>query len=557
MGVIKINGVTYGGGDNSVMLTQAEYDALVEAGTVDPTVLYMITDRNLGCTPYAAGIIYDNTDTGLTATNVQDAIDEVVEDVIPEAGNSLVKAPVVADVYTPTYRQYAVDDYCWYNNALYKCITATTGETFDTDCWEACTPLEDLMYTYPTIHALSYAYILGIYVGLDNNLYFYNPTNSDQTFTTIDNPPADVISIDASDFTPYRYVVGDYVMYNGQLYVCTTNTYGAFDPTAWSAVSNIGSTVFSKMDANNPVGTGSFSMNRRSGTIGTYSFAEGLNCNASGEYSHAEGEYSNATYIAAHAEGEYTTSSGQGSHSEGTWTTASGGGAHSEGDETIASGSCSHAEGVSTTANHHAQHVFGAYNVPDPSSAEAYERGNYVEIVGNGTSSSNKSNARTLDWSGNETLSGNIDAAGFGTTLLNLIYPVGSIYMSVNNTNPGTYLTGTTWVAWGSGRVPVGVSSDSEFNTVEKTGGEKAHTLTTTEMPSHNHDHKEWIFNGATATGAHYGFGYQSNTGTLYTRSAAGSAANEVPFGNVATGGGGAHNNLQPYITCYMWKRTA
>ena len=79
MGVIKINGVTYGGGDNSVMLTQAEYDALVEAGTVDPTVLYMITDKNSENTAYAATVSYANTDSGLSATNVQDAIDELAE----------------------------------------------------------------------------------------------------------------------------------------------------------------------------------------------------------------------------------------------------------------------------------------------------------------------------------------------------------------------------------------------------------------------------------------------------------------------------------------------
>ena len=58
------------------------------------------------------------------------------------------------------------------------------------------------------------------------------------------------------------------------------------------------------------------------------------------------------------------------------------------------------------------------------------------------------------------------------------IYPVGSIYFSVNNTNPGT-LFGGTWVAWGSGRVPVGVnSSNDNFNKVEKTGGEEAVSLT-------------------------------------------------------------------------------
>ena len=67
------------------------------------------------------------------------------------------------------------------------------------------------------------------------------------------------------------------------------------------------------------------------------------------------------------------------------------------------------------------------------------------------------------------------------------MYPVGSIYMSTSNTNPSS-LFGGTWVAWGSGRVPVGVNtSDGNFNTVEKTGGESTHILTTAEMPSHTH----------------------------------------------------------------------
>ena len=66
-------------------------------------------------------------------------------------------------------------------------------------------------------------------------------------------------------------------------------------------------------------------------------------------------------------------------------------------------------------------------------------------------------------------------------------YPVGSIYMSVSGTNPSSFLGGT-WVAWGSGRVPVGVNTgDGNFNTVEKTGGESSHTLTIAEMPSHSH----------------------------------------------------------------------
>lgn len=67
------------------------------------------------------------------------------------------------------------------------------------------------------------------------------------------------------------------------------------------------------------------------------------------------------------------------------------------------------------------------------------------------------------------------------------MYPVGSIYMSVSSTNPSTYFGGT-WTAWGTGRVPVGVNAnDTNFATVEKTGGAATVILTTAQMPSHTH----------------------------------------------------------------------
>lgn len=134
--------------------------------------------------------------------------------------------------------------------------------------------------------------------------------------------------------------------------------------------------------------------------------------------------------------------------------------------------------------------------------------------------------------------SGFITAADIG----NALYPVGSIYMSVNNTNPSTFFGGT-WVSWGAGRVPVGVdTNDTDFATVEKTGGEKTHTLTVSEMPSHKHT-VEAIGTGTTqqeltAFNAGHKTGVDGYAGTDFT------------------GGGQAHNNLQPFITCYMWKRT-
>lgn len=130
---------------------------------------------------------------------------------------------------------------------------------------------------------------------------------------------------------------------------------------------------------------------------------------------------------------------------------------------------------------------------------------------------------------------------------LDKIYPVGSIYMSVNSTNPSNYFGGT-WVSWGQGRVPVSVkSSDSSFSTVEKTGGEKSHTLSIDEIPSHTHSITKNSVAGAQSLYTPY---YQSQSGASFPN-----PADEIQIGY--TGGNSAHNNLQPYITCYMWKRTA
>ncbi len=76
-----------------------------------------------------------------------------------------------------------------------------------------------------------------------------------------------------------------------------------------------------------------------------------------------------------------------------------------QGSNIIASGQYSHGEGWWTIANHRSQHVFGEYNIADDSGAIVSNRGNYVEIVGNGTENA-RSNARTLDWNGNEVISG-------------------------------------------------------------------------------------------------------------------------------------------------------
>jgi hypothetical protein len=118
--------------------------------------------------------------------------------------------------------------------------------------------------------------------------------------------------------------------------------------------------------------------------------------------------------VCAHVEGSQNTALSSFAHAEGCGNRATGQSTHVEGERNDARGKYSHAEGYTTYASHESQHVFGEFNIHDPSSAAATARGNYVEIVGNGTAYNHLSNARTLDWSGNETLAGSL-TLGAGT----------------------------------------------------------------------------------------------------------------------------------------------
>lgn len=123
------------------------------------------------------------------------------------------------------------------------------------------------------------------------------------------------------------------------------------------------------------------------------------------------------------------------------------------------------------------------------------------------------------------------------------LYPVGSVYVNATvDTNPSALLGFGTWTAFGAGRVLVGVDAgQAEFDNLGETGGAKTHTLTTAEMPAHTHTINTW-----TAGAGGGGEALSSNNTT----------ASSAPSTS-STGGGGAHNNLQPYITVYMWRRTA
>lgn len=134
-----------------------------------------------------------------------------------------------------------------------------------------------------------------------------------------------------------------------------------------------------------------------------------------------------------------------------------------------------------------------------------------------------------------------------------LVYPIGSIYISVNNVNPNKYFGGT-WVAFATGRTLVGVGSYTDgsgnsntFNTVEYSFGEYQHKLTIQEMPSHKHTfvYYNYVVNGGGgANGLPYNITNQAGVG--YDSA-----------GMQNAGGSQSHNTCQPSITVYMWKRTA
>ncbi len=140
-----------------------------------------------------------------------------------------------------------------------------------------------------------------------------------------------------------------------------------------------------------------------------------------------------------------------------------------------------------------------------------------------------------------ESLGGVYPAANVAAlaTMMNLIYPVGSVLTFGVSTNPATLLGVGTWTAI-AGKVIVGIDAgQTEFVTLDETGGAKTHTLTVPEIPSHSHSYYN-----------------PDNTGGGDPSPGGSGSANKLLVTS-ASGGDGAHNNLQPYIVKYVWQRTA
>lgn len=157
----------------------------------------------------------------------------------------------------------------------------------------------------------------------------------------------------------------------------------------------------------------------------------------------------------------------------------------------------------------------------------------------------------------------------FVQAALQSLHPVGSIYINATNaTNPGTLFGFGTWTAFGAGRVPVGFNaSNALFDTAEETGGSAdaitvSHThtastgtasltgtLTTTTVPFTSGSGIVSVENSGSA--------FNGNSGVTTFRSATVDASHSHSFTTDSTGSSGTNANYQPYITVYMWKRTA
>ena len=133
-----------------------------------------------------------------------------------------------------------------------------------------------------------------------------------------------------------------------------------------------------------------------------------------------------------------------------------------------------------------------------------------------------------------------VTSALTAATINALVYPVGSIYFNAAvSTNPATLLGFGTWVAYAAGRVPVGKAASGTFDTLGEEQGAETHTLSIAEMPAHTHT---------------YGKSTTSENMSIHDINGLRGAATT---NTGSTGGGDAHNNIQPSITVYMWRRTA
>jgi len=151
---------------------------------------------------------------------------------------------------------------------------------------------------------------------------------------------------------------------------------------------------------------------------------------------------------------------------------------------------------------------------------------------------------------------GEVDLVKFSTALKDSIHPVGIILETTQESTAAAFQTKIgfgTWEAYGSGKVTVGIDSgQTEFDTIGETGGAKTHTLSIGEIPNATGRFETIRANVPFANGV---FSTANNSRGDGNTTQGGDSGSTVNF-NLG-GGGGSHNNLQPYIVVYRYRRTA
>ena len=270
-----------------------------------------------------------------------------------------------------SYLEEGIEYHVEVNGVRYRCLCINN------------IPGKDIVYESIYVQGDDFSLTINNKIGYSNNKYSEDVTKSSVAIelsdTLLQNPPIiKVIKMDIEYMPAYLM------------------------PKDLSILNSLGMNRIGK------IGTGSISLGYNNVANNDFSTALGVGTSATAIATLTHGGYCVASANYSHAEGYKTESSGMYSHAEGIMTLANGQGAHAEGFYTVASGQRSHAEGSYTLASSQYQHVEGKFNVEDKANK-------YAHIVGNGTSKTARSNAHTLDWSGNAWYAGKLSQEGTPT----------------------------------------------------------------------------------------------------------------------------------------------